>query len=137
MATTSTTAICLKRGDTWAGVFKWTTASDGTPYDLTGCTARLQVRLPVDAPAAYVRSQLPTPGARDYGAPIFDLSTDPDGGLTIDEALGYVYVRVDADETAALEIRSDYALDQELTFPDGIVVSTATLTMSVLEDVTS
>lgn len=135
MATTSAD-LCLKRGDTWAGVFKWTTASDGAPWNLTGCTARLQVRLPVDAPVAYVRSQVQAPGARDYGAPVFDLSTDPAGGLTIDGELGYVYIRVEAAETEALEVRSDYALDQQLTFPDGTVVSTATLIMEVVEDVT-
>lgn len=134
MATTPT-ELCVKRGDTWQGVFKWVNASDGSAYDLTDATARLQVRAPIAAAQAFVRSRLPASGVRDYDTPILDLTTDPDGGLTVSGDLGYVYVRVEAAEMELLEPGS-YELDQELTLPDGTVKSTETLTLNIVEDVT-
>lgn len=59
--------------------------SDGTPVDLTGCTARMQIRT-LD------------------GRLLLDLSTPPGSGLVIDGPAGVIHRRITAGQTALLPI---------------------------------
>lgn len=103
----------LKRGDTWNQVFLWKQGSEtGDPVDLTGCTARCQIR-------------------NRAGTLLLDCTPY----LTVDGANGAVSVLVPASETAGLPIGKLF-FDIELTFPDGTVQSTETVMLRVLEDVT-
>lgn len=57
--------------------------SEGLPLNLTGYTAKMEVRK--------------APG---YEPALFSLTTDEDGGLTIDAASGSVEIEIDDDTTA-------------------------------------
>jgi hypothetical protein len=95
----------VKRGDTWT----WTctfTDPDGEPVDLTGTTARLQVRGPRNALIA------------DYS----DLLVVGDSNVSLS---------VLHDMPIGL-----FEFDIELTFTDGTVASTETKTVEVWRDVT-
>ena len=109
MATTFT----IKRGDTWSQTFAWKQGSEtGDPVDLTGCTVRCQVRDRADA-----------------------LILDASAYLTVDGPAGTVALVVPASETEAFPA-AKLAFDIELTFPDGTVQSTETMSLKVIEDVT-
>lgn len=103
----------LKRGDTWSQSFAWKQGSaSGAPVDLTGCTARLQVRTRADA-----------------------LVLDATAYLTLDGTAGTVAVSVPASATELFPV-AKLQFDIELTFPDGTVQSTETMALKILEDVT-
>lgn len=99
-----------KRGDTWDLVLHWR-QPDGTPMDLTGCTARMQVR---DAARALVAS--PTT-------------------ITLDAAAGTVTVSFSPAITRGIA-PGEYRTDVELLWADGRVRSSPTLLLSVQEDCT-
>ena len=100
----------LKRGDTWRLAFVWQQA-DGTPVDLTGGTAALQIR---DA-----RRRL--------------LATPDD--LTLDLETGTVHVTFAADTTALIPAGTHYT-DMQITFATGEVRSSQTCLLPVQEDQT-
>ena len=100
-----------KRGDTWAFTFTWSDDA-GAPIDLTACTARMQVR--------------------DKSTK--SLCAEPDH-IVIDSLAGSVGVEFHPDTTAVV-VPGIYYTDLEMTFPDGTVISTATMEMDVLEDIT-
>ena len=106
--------LTIKRGDTWAQRFEW--VDNGTPVDLTGCTANMQLRINTESEV------------------VLDLSSTT-GGLTIDEANGYIYLRVEAAQTSQL-FPITYVADIQVTFPDGTVQSTSNFSLVVTPDVT-
>lgn len=107
--------ISIKRGDTWQTTWAWRDEA-GDPLDLTDCTAALQLR-------------------RQLGsAPALDL-TSPSAQLAIDPATSDVSVAVDASTMATLA-PGTYSCDMQMTFPDGRVISTATVAVSIETDVT-
>lgn len=81
----------------------WTTTLTITDRDLTGCTARMQLRETYASPT-----------------PLLDLSTDPGGGITIDGPAGTITITISATRTGALSVGSG-VYDLELTSPDGTV----------------
>ena len=108
-----TTTFTIKRGDTWSQTFAWKQGSEtGDPVDLTGCTARCQVRDRADA-----------------------LILDGSEFLTVSGVEGTVAILVPASETEAFHV-AKLQFDIELTFPNGTVQSTETMILRVLEDVT-
>jgi hypothetical protein len=108
-----TPTFTLKRGDTWNQSFTWRQGSEtGDPVDLTGCTARMQVRDRSDV-----------------------LILDCTPYLALDELAGTVSVLVPASETELFPVAKNQ-FDIELTFPDGTVQSTETMILRVIEDVT-
>ena len=100
----------LKRGDTWRLAFVWQ-QDDGTPVDLTDCTAALQLR---DA------------RGRRVGAP---------DTLAIDLETGTVQVTFAA-ATTALIAPGSYFTDMQISFATGEVRSSQTCLLPVLEDQT-
>jgi len=102
-----TETVTFKRGDTWSLVF------DYGAVDLTGCTARLQVR-----------------NKRDD---TLYLSADNTDGLTM--AANSITLRFEAADTAEVPLGT-HECDLELTFPDGTVTSTDTLLVKAVEDIT-
>ena len=101
----------IKRGDTWSQSFEWRQGSEtGDPVDLTGCTARCHVRDRADTLIADVT---------DY--------------LTVDGPAGTVDLALVPTETFPV---AKLQFDIELTWPDGTVQSTETMTLRVIEDVT-
>lgn len=68
--------------------------SDGTPYNLAGYTARMQVRREVDS----------------TGSPLIELSTT-NGRITISASLGIIDLKLTPTETAALQRGGYYDLE--------------------------
>lgn len=97
----TTWRITIEQGATWK------TAVTVTGRDLTGCTARLQVRETYASPA-----------------PLLTLSTGD--GITIDGPAGTITLVITAAQTAALAARDGVhrlgVYDLELINPDGITV---------------
>lgn len=104
----------VKRGDTWRFSFIW--KSNGTPIDLSDCTARMQVR------------------KKRVGTLLGEVSSID--GITIIGIEGKVDAVWSADITAAMELGM-HETDLQITFTStGEVKSSETLTITVIEDVT-
>ena len=116
MSTCSVDIPCLtpvKRGDTWDLQFAWTD-SNGTAVDLTDYTGRMQVR---------TRKTAELVAEADTVA----LDADPTTGL--------VTATFEPVTTAAVDPGSYYT-DLELTHTGGKVMSSGTVLLTVLEDIT-
>lgn len=112
MATDYPVLPALKRGDTWTLAFVVNQAEGGPPLDLTGCAAALQVRHPrTDALVVGADSLVIVP---------------LDGQVTV------VFLPA---TTAAVPVGT-YLTDLELTFADGQVRSSQTMTLAVIADYT-
>ena len=98
----------LKRGDTWRLAFVWQ-QDDGSPVDLTGGTAALQVR--------DQRNRL-------VGTP---------DDISVDLETATVHVTFAAETTALIPAGAHYT-DLQMTFADGEVRSSQTCLLPVLED---
>ena len=103
----------VKRGDTWRLQYKWT--SNNVSVDLTGCTARAQVRL------------------RRVGTLLSTVTTS--SGITIDGVNGLVTVSFPPTDTANATAGT-YETDVQITYPDSTVQSSGTVELRVEEDVT-
>lgn len=93
-------SLSIDQGATWALSFEWLD-EQGQPIDLTGCTARMQLRA---TPASPV---------------LLELSTD-NGRLSLAGALGIIELLVDAPTTAGLSCESG-VYDLRVIFPGGQV----------------
>lgn len=92
--------LTIRQGATWVLSFDWLDPA-GQPVDLTGCTARMQLR-------------------RNYGTPVLlELST-ASGQLVLGGATGIIDLVVDAATTAALTTDSGVC-DMQIVYPDGYV----------------
>ena len=105
--------ITFKRGDTLRLAFKFTNA-DTSVHDLTGVTFRLEVRNQARAVKAAVASG---------------------SGIEVDLVTGIATVIVADSVTASFELQPHFT-DIELTYPNGDVVSSETITINVVEDFT-
>lgn len=105
-----------KRGDTFTFHFDAQDAT-GTATPLDDCTARMQLR-----------SQN---GSRVYA----EATSDPDGGIVIDVEAGTLDVTIPFSVTATLTPQTYYA-DLELTFDADHRVSSDTVLVPVIEDIT-
>lgn len=108
--------ISTKRGDSWQLTWAWRDAN-GDPIDLSGCSAQMQLKQQLGS------------------EPVLDLLSSGEG-LTIDSSAGDVSVSVDAATMSTLT-PGIYHCDMQLTFPDGRVVSTATIQVYVETDITT
>jgi len=109
----------VKNGDTWRFSFVWST--NNTPIDLTGCTAKMQIRdasnaLVVTSPASAISPLLP--------------NTVSITGLT-----GTVNVTFSSNFTAPIAAGS-YKSDLQITFVDGTVQSSSTVVITVEAGIT-
>lgn len=109
------TWIELKRGDTLQVDVLWS-QSNGTPVNLTGYTARMQVR--------------PQPGD---GAPILDLTSG--SGITLGGSAGTIAATAPPATTRTFA-PGEYVYDLELTSPTGVVTTIIAGQFVVYADVT-
>ena len=109
--------ITIIQGATLDLLVTWRTGDPATPVDLTGCTARMQIRSKVDSPDV-----------------LLELTTE-NGGITLGGAAGTVRRFVDATDTAAITWKSG-VYDLEIEFPDGTVRRLISGGVSVSPEVT-
>lgn len=96
----------IYQGATFAHTQTWKVAPDQetprTPVDLTGCTARMQVRAKIGA-----------------STPLLTLTTE-NGGISLGGTAGTINLLIDAEDTAALSWTSG-VYDLEIVHPGGQV----------------
>lgn len=104
----------VKRGDTWIFSFVW--KSNGTPINLSDCTARMQIR------------------KKKTKALLAEVSTND--GIVIEGSIGKVTATFPATLTSQVET-GVHETDLQITFTStGEVRSSQTLNITVDEDVT-
>lgn len=120
--TASVATLYVKRGDTWVFTAQWRD-SEGAPIDLTGATVRQFVYAKGD-PVAVLELATDTSG--------LTLKENPDqpAGVLCDVETNVPYADMEAVPVGS------YTFDQEVTFFDGRRMSTDTMTLTVLQDVT-
>ena len=91
----------LDQGATFEHLLTWTT-NEGAPIDLTGYTARMQVR--------------PKAGSDDL---IFDLTTE-NGGITLGDVAGTITIAISATDSTAVIVRKG-VYDLELCSSSGFI----------------
>ena len=91
----ATTNLIIDQGATWELTFTYKN-SEGSPINLTGYSAALQLRTSYDAPSASL-----------------SLSS-PSGGIVLGGALGTIAVTATATQTGAL-VAGEYVYDLEIT----------------------
>lgn len=111
-----TAIVNLKRGDSLNLLFS-VVDGDGDPYDLTDCTARLQIRN--------------KSGSRVY----LSATSDPADGLTLDAVAGTIALAVDFADTEDLAPGTYYS-DLEMTFSGTDRKSTDTFQVRIEADIT-
>lgn len=116
MTTPAKLKFTIYQGATFRKRLTWT-APDGTPIDLSGCTARMQVRAEVESPAV-----------------LLSLTTE-NGGLTLGGAAGTVELYVSDEDTGAITWESG-AWDLEIVHPSGEVTRLAQGSVAVSPEVT-
>lgn len=105
----------VKRGDTWTFSFSW--RNQGTPIDLTDCTARMQVR-------------------DKRTNTLFAESLSSDNSITINGVEGNVSVEFTPNKTSEVPPGTYYS-DLEITYPvSGRVQSSGTIIIVVQGDIT-
>lgn len=114
--------LTIVRGETWQRVFAWTTGVPAMPVDLTGWTARMQIRQDWLAPG------LPS------GSALVSLTTE-NGAITLGGAAGTVEAIIDATTTSSLVI-DDGVYDLELISPSGRVTKLLRGDVRVLPEAT-
>lgn len=110
----------IYQGATFRKRLRWSDKATGTPIDLTGCTARMQVRAETSAPAV-----------------LLDLTTE-NGGITLGGAAGTIDLYVGATATAAINWDGG-VFDLEIIHPGALpddVTRIAQGTVSVSPEVT-
>ena len=100
----------VKRGDTWSLTFTYAD-EDGAPIDLTDCFCQLQLQ------------DKKTKGL------LLDVTDD----LSISPLTGEVSFSVQIPTTMPI---GTHQLDLEMTYADGTIESTDTMTLQIVEDVT-
>ena len=116
MTTPAKLKFTIYQGATFRRRLSWRTVS-GAPINLTGCTARMQVREDIDAPAV-----------------LLELSTD-NGRIVLGGTAGTVDLLVDAVTTAAIAWESG-VWDLEIAHPGGDVTRLAEGGIGVRREVT-
>lgn len=107
----------IDQGATFTKVVTWKTGSPALPVNLTGCSARMQVRETLEATEKLLEL------------------TSENGGITLGGALGTVALRVEADDTAAFTWSSG-VYDLEIEFVGGTVRRLLAGTVTVSPEVT-
>lgn len=94
--------ITIYQGATYRSLDTWKTGATPAPVDLTGCTARMQIRPTV---------------ASDT---VFASLTTENGGITLGDDAGTIAVYISDEETAAFNWTAGF-YDLEIEFPSGDV----------------
>jgi hypothetical protein len=94
--------LSIEQGATFTKTVTWKTGKPALPVDLTGCTARMQVREKIEAAEV-----------------LLSLSTT-DGRITLGGVAGTVNLRVEAEDTAEIVWKTG-VYDLEIEFADGTV----------------
>ena len=116
MTTPAKLKFTIYQGATFRKRLTWS-APGGTPIDLTGCTARMQVRSDVESPTA-----------------LLSLTTENDG-IALGGALGTIELYVSDEDTAAITWDGG-VWDLEIVHPGGEVTRLAQGSVSVSPEVT-
>jgi hypothetical protein len=104
--------LALEQGATYRRTFTWGTAGTpdvdgnptlGTPHDLTGCTARMQIR-------------------QAYGKPVLLEATTENDGIVLGGVDGTIELALSDTMTDAVALRSPGRYDLEVMYPSGDVV---------------
>lgn len=103
----------VKNGDTWTFSFVW--SNNNSPIDLSGCTAKMQVR--------------------DRAGTLFATATSTAGEISINGPTGTVTVAFPATTTATVPA-GQYLSDLQITFTNGTVQSSSTVSIVVEEGIT-
>ncbi len=106
----------IYQGATFPKRLRWV-APGGTPVDLSGYTARMQVRSEVESPTV-----------------LLSMTTE-NGGITLGGAAGTIDLYVSAEQTAAITWEGG-VWDLEIVYPSGEVTRLAQGSMSVSKEVT-
>ncbi len=109
--------LSIEAGATFRRRLRWTAGAIGTPIDLTGCTARMQLRAAVASPTVLANL------------------TSENGGIALGGIAGPIDLHIPAATTAALEITAG-VWDLELVAPDGDVRRLAEGTFRVNPEIT-
>lgn len=107
----------IEQGATFSRVVTWNAGVLPTPVNLTGCTARMQVRERFDSPDK-----------------MLELSTEA-GGIALGGAAGTIAITATASQTAAMRKRSG-VYDLEVQFADGAVRRLLQGTVAISPEVT-
>ena len=116
MAATTLT-ITIEQGATYSKLITWKTGTPALPIDLTGCTARMQVRAKITSVT-----------------PLLELTTE-NGGIILGGTAGTITLFISAEDTAAFDWDGG-AYDLEIEFTDGTVVRRLYGSVSVSPEVT-
>ncbi len=90
----ATKDLTIEQGATWAQSMNWKTGDPSALVDLTGYTARMQLR-------------------EKYGGPLAIELTTENGRITLGGALGTIDLLISATDTATIKAR-DYVYDLEM-----------------------
>lgn len=93
----------IDQGATFAKHVTWKAGTPPVPVDLTGCTARMQVREKIESPVA-----------------LLDLTTE-NGGIVLGGTSGTIDYCLLSDELTATFAWTSGVYDLEIVFPDGTV----------------
>lgn len=94
--------LTIEQGATFSQQITWKAGTPAVPVDLTGCTARMQIRATI--PSTAVLASL----------------TTENGGVTLGGALGTIVMLLTATQTAALSFTAA-VYDLEVEWADGTV----------------
>ncbi|AWJ93853.1 hypothetical protein Sp245p_28965 (plasmid) [Azospirillum baldaniorum] len=109
--------IYIEQGATFTREIEWLQSDNTTPVDLTGYTARMQVRKTAKSPIV-----------------VADLSTG-NGRISLTPALGKIKLMLTATETASLK-DGEYVYDLELQSGTGVVERLLQGTFTINAEVT-
>lgn len=102
MAARAPIDIEIYQGGTYDVTRTWKAGTPAVPVDLTGCTARMQIRSRMNSPV-----------------PLLNLTTE-NGGLVLGGAAGTIQTIITEAQTAALPAKSA-VYDVEIVFTGGVV----------------
>lgn len=107
----------IEQGATFTKPLLWKNKDSGTPIDLTGCIARMQVRASIKSATV-----------------LLSLTTENDR-ITLGDAAGTILLELTAEETAAITWTSA-VYDLEIVFPNATVRRLAEGSIAVIPEVT-
>lgn len=99
--TPATLNIKIYQGSTFTKPFQWKTGEPAAPVDLTGCTARMQIRKKVTDTT-----------------PVISLTTENSRIVLTDAANGKFEIRLTAEDTTSM-IMTTGVYDFEIVYPGG------------------
>lgn len=115
--TTFINNIKIDQGATYNETVTWKSGKPSVPVDLTGCTAKMQVRLKLDTPTT-----------------LLELTTE-NGGIVLGGIMGTI-TRYISDENTSLITWKTGVYDLKIMYPDGTTVRKISGTVTVSMGVT-